>query len=212
MTRFFISYNKADQVWAEWIAWQLEEEGHSSVIQAWDFRPGGNFVLEMQGATKNTDKTIAVLSDAYLSAEFTYPEWAVAFVSDPQGLERRLIPIRVSPCKPDGILKPIIYVDLVDLDESAAREQLLSALPERMKPTAAPAFPKGSHQIKKKPIFLSTKEPQILQLNERRKPDTPAQSGATIVTLHQTARLILDVIPKETVSSQVMEIQILLCL
>ena len=40
---FFISYNKADRTWAEWIAWELEAAGYSSVVQAWDFRPGDNF-------------------------------------------------------------------------------------------------------------------------------------------------------------------------
>jgi hypothetical protein len=50
MKDFFISYTKADQAWAEWIAWKLEEAGYSTVIQAWDFRPGSNFVLEMQRA------------------------------------------------------------------------------------------------------------------------------------------------------------------
>ena len=43
MKDFFISYNTADRDWAEWIAWTLEEAGHSVVIQAWDFRPGENF-------------------------------------------------------------------------------------------------------------------------------------------------------------------------
>ena len=59
---FFISYNQADQDWAEWIAWILEEEGYSVVVQAWDFRPGENFVLEMHEAASNTDKTIAMFS------------------------------------------------------------------------------------------------------------------------------------------------------
>ncbi|HEY0070106.1 MAG TPA: toll/interleukin-1 receptor domain-containing protein, partial [Chloroflexia bacterium] len=40
MKDYFISYNKADKDWAEWIAWHLEEEKHSTVLQAWDFRPG----------------------------------------------------------------------------------------------------------------------------------------------------------------------------
>jgi hypothetical protein len=47
MKHFFISYNKADKQWAEWIAWILEEAGYSVVIQAWDFRPGENFALRM---------------------------------------------------------------------------------------------------------------------------------------------------------------------
>ena len=39
MVDFFISYNKADKAWAEWIAWELEENGCTTVMQAWDFRP-----------------------------------------------------------------------------------------------------------------------------------------------------------------------------
>jgi TIR domain len=27
---FFVSYTSADRAWAEWIAWQLETEGHTS--------------------------------------------------------------------------------------------------------------------------------------------------------------------------------------
>jgi hypothetical protein len=34
----FISYTKDDRGWAEWIAWawQLEAEGDTTVLQAWD--------------------------------------------------------------------------------------------------------------------------------------------------------------------------------
>ncbi|MCH8289827.1 toll/interleukin-1 receptor domain-containing protein, partial [Candidatus Poribacteria bacterium] len=37
MRDFFVSYNRADRAWAEWIAWHLEEAGYTVVIQAWDF-------------------------------------------------------------------------------------------------------------------------------------------------------------------------------
>ena len=47
---FFISYTSTDRPWAEWIAWQLEHEGFSVVIQAWDFRPGGNFFYGSAGS------------------------------------------------------------------------------------------------------------------------------------------------------------------
>jgi hypothetical protein len=42
MKDFSISYTKADQAWAAWIAWTLEAAGYSTVIQAWDFLPGSN--------------------------------------------------------------------------------------------------------------------------------------------------------------------------
>ena len=59
---FFISYTKPDKAWAEWIAWELEAAGYSTIIQEWDFKAGGNFVVEMDNATKQSDRTIAVLS------------------------------------------------------------------------------------------------------------------------------------------------------
>ncbi|MCT7658038.1 toll/interleukin-1 receptor domain-containing protein [Mycobacterium deserti] len=59
---FFISYNKADRPWAEWIAWVLESEGYTTVVQDWDFKPGGNFVVEMDNAAKQCERTLAVLS------------------------------------------------------------------------------------------------------------------------------------------------------
>ena len=85
MKDFFISYNRADRTWAEWIAWQLEEAGYTVIVQAWDIRPGSNFILEMHKAARETERTIAVLSPAYLSALYTQPEWAAALVQDPTG-------------------------------------------------------------------------------------------------------------------------------
>jgi TIR domain len=41
---FFISYTAANRPWAEWIAVQLETAGYSPVLQAWDFRPGSDFL------------------------------------------------------------------------------------------------------------------------------------------------------------------------
>jgi hypothetical protein len=108
MKDFLISYNKADSRWAVWIAWELEEAGFSTVFQAWDFRPGSNFVLEMDRAAKEAQRTIAVLSPDYLNAEFTKPEWAAAFKADPTGRDRRLIPVRVRDCQPEGLLEQIV--------------------------------------------------------------------------------------------------------
>ena len=99
---FFISYNQADKDWAEWIAWILEEEGYSVIIQAWDFRPGENFVLEMHKAAINTEKTIALFSQCYLDAEYTHPEWSAAVEQDPKGEKRKLIPFRVRECQLRG--------------------------------------------------------------------------------------------------------------
>ncbi len=144
MKDFFISYNSADRAWAEWIAWTLEEAGYSVVIQAWDFRPGGDFILEMHKAATGTEKTVIVLSDAYLGAEYTQPEWSAAFARDPRGDDRTLIPLRVEECSPEGLLRTRIYADLVALAADDAKAVLLSALKDRDKPDRPPAFPGGA--------------------------------------------------------------------
>jgi tetratricopeptide (TPR) repeat protein len=142
MKDFFVSYNGADRAWAEWIGWALEEAGYSVVLQAWDFRPGGNFVLEMQQAATGARKTVVILSEKYLQAEYTQPEWAAAFVDDPRGERRKLIPLRVGKCSPDGLLKPLIYADLVGLAADEAKAAVLLAVQDgRAKPAAAPAYP-----------------------------------------------------------------------
>ena len=83
MKDFFISYNQADRYWAEWVAWQLEAVGHTTVVQAWDFRSGSNFALEMHLATQEANRTIAILSPDSLDSPFTMAEWAAAFATDP---------------------------------------------------------------------------------------------------------------------------------
>jgi len=140
---FFISYNSADKEWAEWIAWTLEEAKYSVVFQGWDFRPGSNFVLEMQKATLDCRQTLVVLSDNYLNSGFTQPEWAAAFVNDPRSNSPTLLPIRIKECQPGGLLKAIIYVDLVGLSEPDAKIALLNSLKARGKPSQATRFPGG---------------------------------------------------------------------
>jgi TIR domain len=139
--KVFISYNRADRDWAEWIAGAIEPAGYEPIIQAWHFRPGQNFVLRMQQATAEANITIAVLSEAYLKAEFTQPEWAGAFAQDPTGEKRQLIPVRVSPCSLQGLLKPITYVDLVNLGEQDAERALLDGLKPSGKPVQPQPFP-----------------------------------------------------------------------
>jgi hypothetical protein len=139
---FFISYNSADKTWAEWTAWTLDEAGYTTVLQAWDFRPASNFVLEMQRAASEAERTIAILSPDYLDAFYTWPEWAAAFARDPTGKKGTLLPVRVQKCDLKGLLPAIIYIDLVDLNETAAKEALLQGISrKRMKPSVKSAFP-----------------------------------------------------------------------
>jgi hypothetical protein len=138
----FISYTQVNRPWAEWIAVQLEQAGYSTVLQAWDFRPGSDFIHEMQQATSTAARTIAVLSPAYFASKFSEAEWRAAFAKDPTGEQRLLVPVRVQEFEPPGLLASLVYIDLVDTDEATARQRLLAGVDQSgARPTTAP-FPR----------------------------------------------------------------------
>jgi serine/threonine protein kinase len=168
---FFISYNGADQRWAEWIAWQFEEAAYSVILQAWDFLPGSNFVVQMDRALTLAPRMIAVLSPQYLSSLYTQPEWASAFRHDPKGEQSLLIPVRVQPCEVTGLLGPIVYVDLVGQDEATARQRLLAAARrERAKPAQAPAYPHTMQHTISKQLNFPGDVPPIWNMPHQRDP------------------------------------------
>lgn len=143
---FFISYSPADERWASWIAWSLEEAGYRTVLQAWDFVPGTNFVDFMDRGVSESAAVIAVLSRNYERSRYGRMEWQAALRADPDAPERRLITVRVEDIPVEGLLATITYVDLVPVtDPAAARELLLTrvrqALDGRARPSLRPDYP-----------------------------------------------------------------------
>ncbi|MEU4442186.1 FxSxx-COOH system tetratricopeptide repeat protein [Actinosynnema sp. NPDC050801] len=142
---FFVSCTSADRAWAEWIAWELERDGYRVLVQAWDFVPGGNWVDRMHTAVQGAERTIAVLSTAYLSSAYGRAEWQAAWRDDPLGEGRKLLVLRVEECERPGLLGSVASEDLFGLSETAAgqrlRQAVHGALSGRAKPTAPPAFP-----------------------------------------------------------------------
>jgi TIR domain len=128
MKNFFISYTSTDTAWADWIAWELDAIGASTLMQKWDFTPGTNFPEAMHAAIKECERLILVLSAASLQSKFVTAEWAAFFAKDPVGKEKLLVPVRVDDCQPDGLLSQIVYADLHDLSEAQARSTLLHSL------------------------------------------------------------------------------------
>jgi hypothetical protein len=139
--RFFVSYTKVDEPWANWVSWVLEESGYSVTVQCWDFMPGVNFLSAMQDAVTAAERTIVILSPEYLTSAYCRAEWTAAFAHDPVGSSRKLIPVRVRACKPEGLLKTLVYLDLVGMSREEARAALSGAFEIRRKPEAEPDFP-----------------------------------------------------------------------
>ncbi|MCA1693038.1 MAG: toll/interleukin-1 receptor domain-containing protein, partial [Actinobacteria bacterium] len=52
--------------------------GHTTLLRAWDFRPGSHFVVDMHDALRRSDRVMPLLSHAYLSSGFAAAKWAEA--------------------------------------------------------------------------------------------------------------------------------------
>jgi hypothetical protein len=171
---FFVSYTQADRAWAEWLAWELEAAGYTTVLQAWDMPAGTAFVHAMDQAVQTTRHVVLVLSPAYLRSEMAEAEWRPAFKADPTGEQRRLLPVRVEACEPAGLLADRVWIDLVGADEATARarlrEEVARALRGPGRPTTAPPFPRAPAAVVDRPRF-PTALPPVWNVAYRRNPD-----------------------------------------
>ncbi|WP_433300253.1 toll/interleukin-1 receptor domain-containing protein [Actinoplanes sp. CA-030573] len=145
---FFISYSPSDIRWAEWIAWQLELAGYRTLLQAWDFVPGTNFIDFMDRGVSDALAVVAVLSRAYMRSNWARMEWQAAMRSSPERPADRLITVRVEDFPITGLLATITFVDLVAVDDPAvARRRLLTRIGDavngRAKPREQPRYPRS---------------------------------------------------------------------
>lgn len=127
----FLTYNGKDENWATWIAATLERSGYTTTLQAWDFRPGDNFIAAMDHALASCRHTLGILSPNYLASVFTRAEWTAAYRQSLLGKPRGFIPVRVAECEVTPLLGPLSYIDLVGIEEPEARRRLLAGVAER---------------------------------------------------------------------------------
>jgi hypothetical protein len=157
---FFISYTQADKTWAEWIAWQLEENGYRVLVQAWDMVPGVNWIDRMDEGVQRASRTIAVLSSAYLTSTYATAEWKAAWQQDPRGEQRKLLVFRVMDCDRPGLLAGVVSVDLFGVTKDVACARLLDAVRAsaagRIKPASEPVFPPETRAVAAEPRFPGT--------------------------------------------------------
>jgi hypothetical protein len=111
--------------------------GYSSVSQLRDFVAGGNFAIDMDRAAQRARGPLACCQPA-LQAPYVRQEWAQRLATDPTGEQHALVLVRVEPCEPEGLLRPVVYIDLVGLDEATARARLWEELAAVVRGTRLP--------------------------------------------------------------------------
>jgi tetratricopeptide (TPR) repeat protein len=182
---FFVSFTGADRPWAAWLLAELDAAAYSSVSQLRDFVAGSNFVTEMHRAAQRARRTLGVLSAQALRAPYVWQEWAQRLASDPTGEQRALLLVRVEPCEPEGLLGPVVYVDLVGLDEPSARARLREELAAAVRGSRIPpdsaqfpgSGPAGVVADVGRPRF-PTALPPVWNVPYRRNPDFTGREQA----------------------------------
>lgn len=131
MKDFFISYTSSDENMATWIATVLEKEGYTTIIQAWDFNVGENFLERMNDALINSRCLILVLSNAYFDSQWCKIEWISKLAEQVTTGERKILPIRIEPVNVTGLLSTIIYKDIYGKTEREAEIAILEAVNDK---------------------------------------------------------------------------------
>ncbi|WP_232794082.1 toll/interleukin-1 receptor domain-containing protein [Pseudofrankia saprophytica] len=144
---FFVVHACDDEAWANWVAWQLEEAGYRVLVEAWDNVPGSRWTVTLDLGVEYAAHVVALLSPAYLREPLP-PAVEAALARDPDGAQRRLVPILVAPCQPRGLLRALTPISLVGLAADAGRARLraqaAAVVAGRTRPADEPAFPGGS--------------------------------------------------------------------
>jgi hypothetical protein len=155
---FFVSHAGRDQVWAEWLAWQLIQAGYTVELDVWDWVPGQDFVARMEEVLTRADRVLAVWSAAYFRSTFAGAELRAAFARQARDQER-IVPVLVEPAPVPDLYASLIYLDLVGLDEAAATARLRAGLVGE-RPSSPPRFPASERRaarllVSDRPAFAS---------------------------------------------------------
>jgi hypothetical protein len=142
----FISYSHEDPEWVEeTLLPRLERAGLRICIEERDFLLGASKVGNIEQAVKNCRHTLLILTPAWLSNKWTSFQALLARTQDPDGLERRTIPLILQPCgKLPGFIDLLTSVDFTRPDHrELAWKQLLTGLgkPPQQEPPTLPGPP-----------------------------------------------------------------------
>lgn len=128
----FISYRQQepDKTWVRKVLLpRLESEGLHICIDYRDFRLGAPLVQEMARAVEQSKYTLAILSPAYLSSNFTELENVLAEHLGLEKSQRRLLSIMREKCTPRLGIRFRLWLDMTDDNEfDTTVAHLISAL------------------------------------------------------------------------------------
>jgi tetratricopeptide (TPR) repeat protein len=127
---YFISRSSVDAAFAGWIGKLIAAQGKSYIDQSEHFGHE-DFMTAMHRAFLTGARVVALYSQSYLDSKYCVREATEALKGDPANEQQHLIPLRIEPCAPAGMLN-VTYTDLLaerrQADASALATRICRAL------------------------------------------------------------------------------------
>jgi tetratricopeptide (TPR) repeat protein len=123
-----LSYVPEDQMWADWITAVLAQHGVRVRSQVAAGTAANRAQQDAQHEEGSASRTVAVVSAAYLRSPQARAVWEEGSAFDPDGINRRIIAVRVGEVRMTAPFAEQMVVDLIRRDAASATEELLKAL------------------------------------------------------------------------------------
>ncbi|MGA9598839.1 MAG: TIR domain-containing protein [Methylocystis sp.] len=182
MPKIFISYTKADQPWAEWIAWTLKESGHVVYFDAWEISGGANIIKWMTEKHDAADHIVCVCTPEYFNDNHEYAamEREAAIWKDPRGEKGLVRFVVVKKCEIQSLFAPLSRLYLTDLSLQDAKQRLIKFFLPAAPPDSEPPYPGTdaavgggvSASASNEPTFPGSKPPPPKIIDLSALPDT----------------------------------------
>lgn len=127
MANVFLSHRTADSYEAELLAKELETAGHQVWLDTWRLDIGDSIVHEIDRGLEGSNYLVLCYSSAGVTSPWTGAEWMSTLARQLNGMDVKILPVRLTGGDPPAILADRKYADLVE-DWSKGVSLLLDAM------------------------------------------------------------------------------------
>jgi nucleoside phosphorylase len=122
----YISYHESDETWVtETLLSRLEAAGLTAIVDYRDFEIGLPRLVNIERAVERSRHTLIVMTPEWVESDWNAFQGLLASTEDPSGLQQKLIPLKLRPCKPPA---RIAMLEILDLTNLARREAQMERL------------------------------------------------------------------------------------
>ncbi len=157
MAKVFISYSHKDENWVRnWLVPRLEHAGIKTHVDWRDFEIGVPSDINMERAVETCEKTILVMTPAWVESQAAQLEAIMLQSQDRAGLKKKIMPLMLKDCRLPLRLRILTYADFRD---EAERQSQIARVIAQIKKDFAELAP-----AKRQPPSLDRKYVDITSL------------------------------------------------